>query len=143
MYKFEIQLPHSSYILALGARLSISFDSATLTHYCMPPRKNIVKSGNAGTSSKPSKEPPVQGQSDEPKPLFPPGSKTPLALLYERFIYSLIGAIMFKCCPQMSKKWVGKARYRNCMLANGFSHHQLIDVLVSAWESIYCGSGCA
>ncbi|CAG7853684.1 DExH-box ATP-dependent RNA helicase DExH1 {ECO:0000305} {ECO:0000305} [Serendipita indica DSM 11827] len=54
----------------------------------MPPRKNIVKSGNAGTSSKGQK--PKQDDSGSssapsgPPPLFPPGSKTPLSLLYER-----------------------------------------------------------
>ncbi|KAJ6503274.1 P-loop containing nucleoside triphosphate hydrolase protein [Mycena vitilis] len=53
----------------------------------MPPRKGIVKSGNAGNSSKapPPKAPiadnvpQVDGQ-----PLFPPGSKYPLSLLHER-----------------------------------------------------------
>jgi ATP-dependent RNA helicase DHX57 len=52
----------------------------------MPPKKNIIKSGNAGTSSKASKQPEetTVTKSDVPPPLFPPGSKTPLALLYER-----------------------------------------------------------
>ncbi|KZT55352.1 hypothetical protein CALCODRAFT_498692 [Calocera cornea HHB12733] len=55
----------------------------------MPPQKYIVKSGNAGSSSKPSPLPskaPVDPPkpSDAPPPLFPPGVKTPLALLYER-----------------------------------------------------------
>ncbi|KZT55357.1 P-loop containing nucleoside triphosphate hydrolase protein [Calocera cornea HHB12733] len=55
----------------------------------MPPRKHIVKSGNAGNSSK-SSPLPFKGPVDQPKPsdapppLFPPGVKTPLALLYER-----------------------------------------------------------
>jgi hypothetical protein len=53
----------------------------------MPPRKNIVKSGNAGTSSKAEKpktdENPSSSSTALPS-LFPPGSKTPLALLYER-----------------------------------------------------------
>lgn len=53
----------------------------------MPPRKNIVKSGNAGTSSKPDKpkaeENPASTSTSAP-PLFPAGSKTPLSLLYER-----------------------------------------------------------
>ncbi|KAG8836392.1 hypothetical protein FRC17_003302 [Serendipita sp. 399] len=56
----------------------------------MPPRKNIVKSGNAGTSSKSTK--PKSNDTLErettantaPPPLFPPGSKTPLSLLHER-----------------------------------------------------------
>ncbi|KAH9996047.1 P-loop containing nucleoside triphosphate hydrolase protein [Russula vinacea] len=39
----------------------------------MPPRKGIVKSGNAGNSS-----------NGNPPPLFPPGSKYPLSLLQER-----------------------------------------------------------
>ncbi|KAH9957470.1 P-loop containing nucleoside triphosphate hydrolase protein [Lactifluus volemus] len=51
----------------------------------MPPRKGIVKSGNAGNSSKSSKE---IGDSDVSKgnapPLFPSGSKYPLSLLQER-----------------------------------------------------------
>ncbi|KAA1467821.1 P-loop containing nucleoside triphosphate hydrolase protein [Dentipellis sp. KUC8613] len=54
----------------------------------MPPRRGIVKSGNAGNSSKvtttgPS-APPKAGASDAEKPLFPPGSKFPLSLLNER-----------------------------------------------------------
>ncbi|KAJ7492368.1 P-loop containing nucleoside triphosphate hydrolase protein [Mycena latifolia] len=51
----------------------------------MPPRKGIVKSGNAGNSSKPSPKP---AESDGPvvdgQPLFPPGFKYPLSLLHER-----------------------------------------------------------
>jgi len=64
----------------------------------MAPRKNIVKSGNAGTSSK-SQKLDVQttkataaaaassssSNVNVTPPLFPPGSKTPLALLYERY----------------------------------------------------------
>lgn len=70
----------------------------------MPPKKNIVKSGNAGTSSKGQgsakptdpKNNTGSGASNNtggagsgsgdntPKPLFPPGSKTPVSLLYER-----------------------------------------------------------
>ncbi|TFY64181.1 hypothetical protein EVJ58_g2777 [Rhodofomes roseus] len=50
----------------------------------MPPR-GVVKSGNTGNSSKPSKTPLVQPvQSTDEKPLFPPGSKYPLSLLNER-----------------------------------------------------------
>ncbi|TFK41870.1 P-loop containing nucleoside triphosphate hydrolase protein [Crucibulum laeve] len=51
----------------------------------MPPRKGIVKTGNAGNSSKPTKVPeaPAPGP-DVEKPLFPPGSKYPLSLLHER-----------------------------------------------------------
>ncbi|KAH9948231.1 P-loop containing nucleoside triphosphate hydrolase protein [Amylocystis lapponica] len=51
----------------------------------MPPKRGIVKSGNAGNSSKPAK--PVAEQANkalEEKPLFPPGSKFPLSLLNER-----------------------------------------------------------
>ncbi|KAF8167397.1 P-loop containing nucleoside triphosphate hydrolase protein [Crassisporium funariophilum] len=59
----------------------------------MPPRRGIVKSGNAGNSSKPGKPTPqIQDVNDsssttkktEPPPLFPPGSKFPLSLLNER-----------------------------------------------------------
>ncbi|KAH7923230.1 P-loop containing nucleoside triphosphate hydrolase protein [Leucogyrophana mollusca] len=52
----------------------------------MPPRKGIVKSGNAGNSSRSSKEPPAGSSvnTDSPAPLFPPGSKYPLSLLHER-----------------------------------------------------------
>ncbi|KAI0275281.1 P-loop containing nucleoside triphosphate hydrolase protein [Gloeopeniophorella convolvens] len=50
----------------------------------MPPKKGIVKSGNAGNSTKPSKQ--VDPPKDDGKapPLFPPGSKYPLSLLQER-----------------------------------------------------------
>ncbi|OCH95734.1 P-loop containing nucleoside triphosphate hydrolase protein [Obba rivulosa] len=53
----------------------------------MPPKRGIVKSGNAGNSSKPSK--PAASSSAAPaipeeKPLFPPGSKFPASLLHER-----------------------------------------------------------
>ncbi|KAJ7631194.1 P-loop containing nucleoside triphosphate hydrolase protein [Roridomyces roridus] len=50
----------------------------------MPPRKGIVKSGNAGNSSKPSPKPADPVNDDQPAPLFPPGSKYPLSLLQER-----------------------------------------------------------
>ncbi|PIL31325.1 hypothetical protein GSI_06023 [Ganoderma sinense ZZ0214-1] len=50
----------------------------------MPPKRGIVKSGNAGNSSKPSKPPPSAPATPEEKPLFPPGSKYPLSLLHER-----------------------------------------------------------
>ncbi|KAG9044048.1 hypothetical protein FS837_008842 [Tulasnella sp. UAMH 9824] len=54
----------------------------------MPPKKHIVRNGNAGNSAKASKpkespEPSTAGQ-PERRTLFPPGSKTPLALLNER-----------------------------------------------------------
>ncbi|KIP11667.1 hypothetical protein PHLGIDRAFT_27719 [Phlebiopsis gigantea 11061_1 CR5-6] len=51
----------------------------------MPPKKGIIKSGNAGNSSKPSnqKTPPDLSKTKE-KPLFPPGSQYPLSLLNER-----------------------------------------------------------
>ncbi|KAF8265784.1 P-loop containing nucleoside triphosphate hydrolase protein [Lactarius quietus] len=51
----------------------------------MPPRKGIVKSGNAGNSSKSPKEA-TESQKDDgkPSPLFPSGSKYPLSLLQER-----------------------------------------------------------
>jgi hypothetical protein len=53
----------------------------------MPPRKGVVKSGNAGNSSKPSKEGVDVSKDDgKPPPLFPPGSKYPLSLLQERFV---------------------------------------------------------
>ncbi|TFK77465.1 P-loop containing nucleoside triphosphate hydrolase protein, partial [Pluteus cervinus] len=52
----------------------------------MPPRKGIVKSGNAGNSSKTSisSKEPISTPSNAEKPLFPPGSKYPLSLLHER-----------------------------------------------------------
>ncbi|KAF8078990.1 P-loop containing nucleoside triphosphate hydrolase protein [Lyophyllum atratum] len=49
----------------------------------MPPRRGIVKSGNAGNSSKADKAPAAPVPEGE-KPLFPPGSKYPLSLLFER-----------------------------------------------------------
>jgi len=50
----------------------------------MPPRKGIVKSGNAGNSSKAEKVPSQPADVSEEKSLFPPGSKIPLSLLHER-----------------------------------------------------------
>ena len=59
----------------------------------MPPRKGIVKSGNAGNSSKskgliPSSLTPSSAAPglDTPPSLFPPGSKYPLSLLNERLV---------------------------------------------------------
>ncbi|EIW86949.1 P-loop containing nucleoside triphosphate hydrolase protein [Coniophora puteana RWD-64-598 SS2] len=49
------------------------------------PRKGIFKSGNAGNSSKSSKQTPApQEDSDKAKSLFPPGYKWPSSLLHER-----------------------------------------------------------
>ncbi|KAK0465451.1 P-loop containing nucleoside triphosphate hydrolase protein [Desarmillaria tabescens] len=48
----------------------------------MPPRKGIVKSGNAGNSSRQSDK--QSDPTDREKSLFPPGSKYPLSLLHER-----------------------------------------------------------
>ncbi|OSD00833.1 P-loop containing nucleoside triphosphate hydrolase protein [Trametes coccinea BRFM310] len=50
----------------------------------MPPKRGIVKSGNAGNSSKSTKELPAAQTNPDEKPLFPPGSKYPLSLLHER-----------------------------------------------------------
>ena len=50
----------------------------------MPPRKGIVKSGNAGNSSKVDKLSPQLVDTSGEKPLFPPGSKFPVSLLHER-----------------------------------------------------------
>ncbi|KAM6498647.1 P-loop containing nucleoside triphosphate hydrolase protein [Amanita muscaria] len=54
----------------------------------MPPKrgKGIVKSGNAGNSTKASKSAPVPipGSVDEKRPLFPAGFKYPLTILNER-----------------------------------------------------------
>ncbi|KAF9531893.1 P-loop containing nucleoside triphosphate hydrolase protein [Crepidotus variabilis] len=53
----------------------------------MPPKKGIVKSGNAGNSSKASSSKetlPASNEPVKPPPLFPPGSKWPLSLLQER-----------------------------------------------------------
>ncbi|KAI0673812.1 P-loop containing nucleoside triphosphate hydrolase protein [Trametes maxima] len=49
----------------------------------MPPKRGIVKSGNAGNSSKSTKTPASSVSAPEDKPLFPPGSKYPLSLLNE------------------------------------------------------------
>ncbi|KAL7285060.1 hypothetical protein ACG7TL_000151 [Trametes sanguinea] len=49
----------------------------------MPPKRGIVKSGNAGNSSKSTKELPAAQTNPDEKPLFPPGSKYPLSLLHE------------------------------------------------------------
>ncbi|KAI0785417.1 hypothetical protein BC629DRAFT_1593889 [Irpex lacteus] len=49
----------------------------------MPPKKGIVKSGNAGNSSKVAAKAPEPPKGEE-KPLFPPGSKYPASLLHER-----------------------------------------------------------
>jgi ATP-dependent RNA helicase DHX57 len=57
----------------------------------MPPKRGIVKSGNAGNSSKASSLPAKVDKDandgkveEEKKPLFPIGSKYPLSLLSER-----------------------------------------------------------
>ncbi|KAG1766414.1 P-loop containing nucleoside triphosphate hydrolase protein [Suillus occidentalis] len=55
----------------------------------MPPRKGIVKTGNAGNASKTNKNsgagsPSRSADAEQEKPLFPPGSKYPLSLLQER-----------------------------------------------------------
>lgn len=52
----------------------------------MPPKKGIVKSGNAGNSTKSTKpSPDIAHNVDKEKPLFPPGFKYPLSLLNERY----------------------------------------------------------
>ncbi|TRM66280.1 P-loop containing nucleoside triphosphate hydrolase protein [Schizophyllum amplum] len=76
-----------------------SASSLHLRPPAMPPRKGIVKSGNAGNSSKASPitiagpggksgaaagSSPAVGPVSEAKSLFPPGSKFPLSLLNER-----------------------------------------------------------
>ncbi|KAJ6520085.1 P-loop containing nucleoside triphosphate hydrolase protein [Mycena sanguinolenta] len=48
----------------------------------MPPRKGIVKSGNAGNSSKASSKPAAESNASDS--IFPPGYKYPLSLLNER-----------------------------------------------------------
>ncbi|KAH9486308.1 Putative DEAH-box ATP-dependent helicase [Psilocybe cubensis] len=52
----------------------------------MPPKRGIVKSGNAGNSSKSDKNKTPASTTDTPgpPPLFPPGSKYPLSILQER-----------------------------------------------------------
>ncbi|CAK5280316.1 unnamed protein product [Mycena citricolor] len=55
----------------------------------MPPRKGIVKSGNAGNSSKATAKPAPSAETSgapqlDGQPLFPPGYKYPLSLLQER-----------------------------------------------------------
>jgi len=47
---------------------------------------NVVRSGNAGNSTKPKTEP-VKEEGDDPPlppPLFPPGYKTPISVLMEK-----------------------------------------------------------
>ena len=63
----------------------------------MPPRKGIVKSGNAGNSSRGDSKPQESAKKVEweSKPLFPPGFKMPLSLLNERcLIFSLRSSSM-------------------------------------------------
>lgn len=90
----------------------------------MPPRKGIVQSGNAGNSKKavPNPAPDKAGPSpkgDQPaptagdgttgeKPLFPPGSKTPLALLNERWLSRPF--ISFYACSEVRISWVVDVR---------------------------------
>ncbi|KAJ7446393.1 P-loop containing nucleoside triphosphate hydrolase protein [Mycena galericulata] len=50
----------------------------------MPPRKGIVKSGNAGNSSKPAPKPADSDAQVDGQPLFPAGFKYPLSQLQER-----------------------------------------------------------
>ncbi|EKM84037.1 hypothetical protein AGABI1DRAFT_51702 [Agaricus bisporus var. burnettii JB137-S8] len=54
----------------------------------MPPRRGIVKSGNAGNSSKSTSKAIdssiAKPDNEKEKPLFPPGSKFPLSLLHEK-----------------------------------------------------------
>ncbi|KAG8923397.1 hypothetical protein FRC00_006311, partial [Tulasnella sp. 408] len=77
----------------------------------MPPKKGIVRHGNAGNSTKASKpkespEPSTAGQ-PERKTLFPPGSKTPLALLNERRTdkkTSTIESVRMEPHPPLSKE---------------------------------------
>ena len=47
---------------------------------------NVVRSGNAGNSSKPktTPEPAPQDGPPKPPPLFPPGYKTPVQMLNEK-----------------------------------------------------------
>lgn len=53
----------------------------------MAPKKGIVRSGNAGNSSKATKKvPDAQDTPDKPPALFPPGYKYPLTLLNERYL---------------------------------------------------------
>lgn len=86
----------------------------------MPPRKvsgrGIVKSGNAGNSSKSS---PLVSEgsksntnTDKEKPLFPPGSKYPLSLLTERYptLHHMRNRLGFTAYFQVSKEWLGKTR---------------------------------
>lgn len=73
----------------------------------MPPKKGIVKSGNAGNSSKSIKSTPVP-PSDAPPPLFPPGSKYPLSLLQERCVGVVKVLAKSRSLAQVSEKWVVK-----------------------------------
>jgi len=55
----------------------------------MPRKPPIVKSGNAGNSSKSAPTSVDTPGKEAPPPLFPPGSKYPLSLLQERYVYIL------------------------------------------------------
>lgn len=101
----------------------------------MPPRRGIVKTGNAGNSTKTSKplnskettssndKSSKTGKSSQPalapleadKPLFPPGSKTPLSLLHERCVPKLL---YVEFCTlkfeKMSKERVEQTHSRLC-----------------------------
>ena len=72
----------------------------------MPPKKGIVKSGNAGNASKAVTKPPEP----EEKPLFPPGSKYPLSLLHERHVlsYEIFRSNSQADLLKVSKEWLGE-----------------------------------
>src|SRR6266851_2361385 len=89
----------------------------------MPPRKGIVKSGNAGNSSKSSKETVDSSKVDgSPPPLFPPGSKYPLSLLQERFVCTQPCVNIFETDAviynQVHKERLGETCCRHCSVAS-------------------------
>lgn len=87
----------------------------------MPPKRGIVKSGNAGNSSKPSPLPSKDKDGkneDEQKPLFPMGSKYPMSILYERYVKSARGGrlLVVLNLGQMSEAGLGEAQCRYRMI---------------------------
>lgn len=79
------------YLLVVTLKLVIehhhevsSFSFINLHILYMPPKKGIVKSGNAGNSSKAASSKGPELPNSEERPLFPPGSKYPASLLHER-----------------------------------------------------------
>lgn len=76
----------------------------------MPPRKGIVKSGNAGNSSKATNSL-VATTPEGEKTLFPPGFKYPLSLLHERWILHTFLTLCYACAiPAVTMYTAGKQK---------------------------------